>query len=310
MLRYLRTFLVAAEASSFSAAGARLNLTQSAISTQIRRLEEELGCTLFVRTGKSVALSDEGRKLLPEAARLLDMFHGMKRQGETLTDSVPVDLGAISTVQMALLPKALRGFRERYPAIHVNIIPGMSVQLLTQVDAREFDMAVLIKPRLGIPQDLKWITLMQERYVAIAPAGAPRDLKAALAALPFIRYSRRSHGGQLVDQYLAKHRLWVKDGMELDEPAVILSMVSEGLGCAILPGELVPLRATPGIDLIPMPGQPLFREIGMVVRLSTLKRPATEALIESLKAAVAAHRPHEQTIAVSTARGSRRSTSR
>ena len=61
MIRNLRTFVVAAETESFSAAGNRLGLTQSAVSTQIRRLEEELGYTLFDRTGKSVTLSSEGR---------------------------------------------------------------------------------------------------------------------------------------------------------------------------------------------------------------------------------------------------------
>lgn len=62
MIRYFRTFLVAAETASFSAAAVRLSLTQSAVSTQIRRLEEDLGCALFDRTGKSVTLSEQGRK--------------------------------------------------------------------------------------------------------------------------------------------------------------------------------------------------------------------------------------------------------
>ncbi|HBD33926.1 MAG TPA: LysR family transcriptional regulator, partial [Cupriavidus sp.] len=146
MLRYFKTFLVAAETGSFSSAGARLGLTQSAVSTQIRRLEEDLGCTLFDRSGKSVTLSEEGRQMLADASRIVALYESMK--GARLQrDTAPLDLGAVSTVQASLLPRAMQRFRVAFPDTHVNIVPGMSTQLLTQVDARELDIAVLVKPR-------------------------------------------------------------------------------------------------------------------------------------------------------------------
>lgn len=284
MLRYFKTFLVAAETGSFSAAGARLGLTQSAVSTQIRRLEEDLGCTLFDRSGKSVTLSDEGRQMLDDASRLVGLYESMKgARGQR--DMAPLDLGAVSTVQSSLLPQAMQRFRVAHPETHVNIIPGMSTQLLTQVDARELDIAVLVKPRLGIPPELKWVSLIRERFVAVAPPDAPDNLKTLLETVPFIRYNRHSTGGQLVDRYLRRHRLWVREGMELDEPAVILQMVAEGLGCAIIPSALVPLRQTPNVKEVPMPGQPLYREIGVLVRQSALKRATAAALIDAFVAA-------------------------
>ncbi len=283
MIRYFKTFLTAAETGSFSAAGVRLGLTQSAVSTQIRRLEEDLGCTLFDRSGKSVTLSEEGRQILPEATRMVSIYDGMKG-ARSQHDMAPLDLGAVSTVQSSLLPRAVQRFRVAHPDTHVNIIPGMSTQLLTQVDARELDIAVLVKPRLGIPPELKWVPLIKERFVAVAPTGSPRELRSLLETVPFIRYNRHSTGGQLVDRYLKRHRLWVREGMELDEPAVILQMVSEGLGCAIIPSALVPLRQTPNIEEVPMPGVPLYREIGVLVRQSALKRASAAALIEAFVA--------------------------
>jgi DNA-binding transcriptional LysR family regulator len=283
LLRYFKTFLVAAETGSFSAAGVRLGLTQSAVSTQIRRLEDDLGCTLFDRSGKSVALSEEGRQMLADASRLVSIYESMKG-ARSQRDIAPLDLGAVSTVQASLLPRAMQRFRTAYPDTHVNIVPGMSTQLLTQVDARELDIAVLVKPRLGIPPELKWVPLIKERFVAVAPRGSPGDLKTLLATVPFIRYNRHSTGGQLVDRYLKRHRLWVQEGMELDEPAVILQMVGEGLGCAIIPAELVPLRQTPNIEEVPMPGAPLYREIGVLVRQSALKRATAAALIDAFVA--------------------------
>lgn len=281
MIRYLRTFIVAAETSSFSATGARLGLTQSAVSTQIRRLEEELDCLLFERNGKSVTASEAGLRLLPEALQLLDRFERMKGSANR-SDSRPIEIGAISTAQMSLLPKALVRFRQDFPDVRVTINPGMSTQLLMQIDARESDIAVIIKPRLGIPSDLRWIPLMQEPFVVVLPAGLSLALNELPDGLPFVRYNRFSHGGQMVDRYLKRNKLWVRDDVELDEPLAIMHVVGEGLGWSIIPGELVPLSQTPSIKVLPLPGRPLLREIGVVVRISALKHPSISGLIDSL----------------------------
>lgn len=286
--------MVAAETSSFSAAGARLGLTQSAVSTQIRRLEEDLDCLLFERNGKSVTVSEAGRRLLPEAMQLLDLFNRMKGYGNVPPDSRPIDIGAISTAQMTLLPKALLRFRKDFPDVRVNIVPGMSTQLLMQIDAREVDIAVIIKPRLGIPSDLRWISLMQESFVVILPAGISLPLNELPGALPFVRYNRSSHGGQMVDRYLKSNNLWVRDDIELDEPLVIMNVVAEGLGWSIIPGELVPLSTTPTVKVLPLPGRALMREIGVVVRISALKRPSVSAFIDSLASEVHHFRQRNQ----------------
>jgi DNA-binding transcriptional LysR family regulator len=284
MIRYLRTFTIAAETESFSAAGNRLGLTQSAVSTQIRRLEEELGCVLFDRTGKSVTLSNEGRDALEHASRILEIFEELKQQNQRSADRTSIRLGVITSVQDSFLSKALLRFRREQPVAQINIVPGTSIQLLTRVDSHELDIAVMIKPRLGLPSELKWIPLMQERYVGIAPEGWSSDLGELLRERPFIRYDRRSHGGQLVDRFLKRHGFWTIDSIELDEPSVILRMVSEGLGCSIIPGELVPIAQTAGIKVLSLPGRPLLREVGILIRISAMNRPSTQVLIECLAA--------------------------
>jgi DNA-binding transcriptional LysR family regulator len=283
MIRYLRTFVVAAEAESFSAAGNRLGLTQSAVSTQIRRLEDELGFSLFDRKAKSVTLCEDGWHALEQATQILDMFDGMKQQ-RGFADRGGLNIGAISTVQASLLPKALQQFRLAQPTASINIAPGVSAELLAKVDSHELDMAVMIKPRLGLPPDLKWIPLIRERYVAIAPKGASGDLAELLRTHPFIRYDRRSPGGQLVEGYLKQNGLSTMDTMELDEPSVILNMVSEGLGCSIIPGDLVPVAQTRGIRTLRLPGNALLREIGILARLAVIDRPSAQTMIDSLTA--------------------------
>jgi len=286
VIRYLQTFIAAARSSSFSAAGAQLGLTQSAVSTQIKRLEEDLGCQLFERAGKSVRLSERGRQLLPEAEHIVERYREMRGAGSRPAP-VAASIGAISTAQLGLLPGALRRFRQAYPSVHVNVVPGMSAQLLVQVDEEELDLAVLIKPNLNLPRHLKWIALMRERYVGIAPRDARGNWAQVAATLPFIRYNRRSHGGHLVDQFLRRHAAHVDDFMELDEPEVILRMVREGLGCAIIPGTLVNAASDAQVRIVELPGTPFFREIGVVARQPGEQHAALGTLIDGLVAQAA-----------------------
>ncbi|MGI4847902.1 MAG: LysR family transcriptional regulator [Janthinobacterium lividum] len=289
MLRYLKTFAAAAELASFSNAAARLGLTQSAVSMQIKRLEDDLDCQLFERCGKSVLLSARGRELLETAQEILRLYGGMK--GHKLEDGVrgKVDLGAISTVQLALLPQALALFRSRLPLVEVNVVPGTSVQLMSHIDSNELAIAVMIKPSLRMTGALLWTTLMRETYVAIAPSGSRENtLRALLRSHPFIRYSRRSYGGQLVDRYLKRHRIQVRENMELDEPAVILEMVRQGLGVSIIPFELAAAgSANHGVRFLSLEDAECTREIGILQRLSTASDQTIDTLVTSLADAAA-----------------------
>lgn len=312
MIRYLKTFVTAAETASFSAAGARLGLTQSAVSAQIQRLEDDLGVQLFERTGRAVSLSDDGRRLLAQAQGVIAGYQAMRGEAgahDGQAALAPIHVGAILTVQLGLLPGAVQRWTALGAMPHLNIVPGMSVQLLGQLDAKELDLAVMIRPRIGVPADMKWLTLMQEPYVAIAPKGTRGMVADWAAEMPFVRYNRRSYGGDLVERYLRRHRLWVREGVELDEPEVILRLVRARLGWSIVPATLIglPVDAQPaaktaapamadkiakagkgggavaqGVQVLPLSGAPLTRELGVLVRQSALKRAPVATLMKCL----------------------------
>ncbi|OTP77830.1 LysR family transcriptional regulator [Caballeronia sordidicola] len=281
MLRYLATFLTAAETGSFSSAGERLGLTQSAVSMQIKRLESDLGCLLFERSGKAVQLSERGRALISHARDLVARYDDMKAGAAPQVSTI--NLGAISTVQSGLLPKALGGFFESCPATQIQITPGTSIQLLAQVDAGELDIAAMIKPNFGIPANLVWIPLLDDVYVAVAPKAAMGSLREWALDLPFIRYDRRSYGGGLVNTFLRRQKLMVREGIELDEPAVIAQMVAEGLGWSVVPGDLLMLRGMSSVQRLTLPGQPVSRKLGLLVRKAVIERATTRALVENLQ---------------------------
>lgn len=284
MIRYLKTFIAAAQLGSFSTAGARLGLTQSAVSMQIRRLEQELNCELFTRVGKSVTVSDHGKQLLLTSEEIVRLFESMKGQTAAAATRGKIDIGAISTVQLGLLPAALAEFRKQLPLVEVNVVPGTSVQLMSQIDSNDLSLAVMIRPNLKMTKGLQWSTMLRETYVAIAPLSAREtSVKALLAAHPFIRYSRRSYGGQLVDRYLKRTRLQVNDTMELDEPMVIMEMVKKGLGVAIIPYDLAASGAIRKLRVLPLGGAGFFREIGVLQRVA----PAPAVAVATLLACIA-----------------------
>ncbi|AIO36710.1 bacterial regulatory helix-turn-helix, lysR family protein [Burkholderia cenocepacia] len=283
MIRYLNTFLIAAETECFSTAGAKLGLTQSAVSTQIRRLEEDFNCRLFDRAGKSVRLSVRGRELLSQARLIVAEYAAMKRGATTVRPEV-INLGAISTVQMSLLPRALARLKAERNDAQINVVPGTSIQLMAMLETDELDMIAVVRPGFGTPVGHVWLPLLEDRYVAISVASAAGAVADWADTFPFIRYSRRSYGGHVVDQFLRRQQIAVHQELELDEPAVIVQMVAEGLGWSVIPGTLLPLSSHPGIQICPLPGKSVVREIGLLVRKTVADNVAARSLVDNMSA--------------------------
>lgn len=285
MIRYLKTFLVAAQTASFSAAGAKIGLTQSAVSTQIQRLEDDLGCVLFDRSARSVTLSAAGRAMLPMATRVVAQYQQMQAAHGVTEVAGRIQIGAISSAQLGLMPQALQLLKARFPLVEVNIVPGMSLQFLAQVQTRELDLAVMIRPLLRIPKDLQWTPIFREPYAVIAPAtSTATDVRVLLETHGFIRYNRYSTGGHVVTQYLQKNRLVVREAMELDEPAVIVKMVEQGLGVAIIPVTLALNQLTTNVRVLPLDRDVFFRELGVLQPVGPEVTPIAGVLIEAIVA--------------------------
>ncbi|MBU6494270.1 MAG: LysR family transcriptional regulator [Burkholderiales bacterium] len=267
MLRELKTFMAVAEHGTFAAAGAHIGLTQSAVSAQIQRLEEELGIALFDRTGRSARLNSDGRQTLALAGELMTLYARLGRQGEAAEKSGMLRVGAIASAQVSLLASAIEKFRQRLPGWRLRIVPGVSLNLLSQVDAGEIDIAVLIRPPFALPSELTWRPLVKEPFVLLVPeAVAGQPWRALLRHAPFIRYDRNSFGGRLVERFLRRARLNVQDVVELDELQAIVQLVSHGVGVALVP-RAAALGAWPaGVRALELGDATFHREIGLIER--------------------------------------------
>ncbi len=284
MIKEFKTFVAVARDGTFTGAGTHLGLTQSAVSAQIKRLEEYLGVALFDRGARAAVLNAHGREMLPQAEELVAMAERLVTTAGAGQVSGSLRIGAIASVQHDLLVDALGRFRAVYPDVRVRIVPGVSLSLLGQVDAGEVDMAVLIRPPFALPPELGWQRLLSEPVVLAMPEAMPlapwRDV---LATQPFIRYDRASFGGRVVDIFLKKHRINVHEAVELDEIDAIANLVRHGLGVALLP-QLRGLDLT-GLRLVPLEEHAFHRDIGIIGRLPFDSGSVREKMAECLVAA-------------------------
>jgi len=181
----LRAFVAVADYGGFHRAAERLNLTQSTISQQIKRLEAETRRPLFRRTTRSVALTDEGEMLLGDARRLLQFEEAARHRLTAPRLSGTVRLGAVEEVAGGSLPPALGRFAALHPRVKLEVQIGVSAELIEQLNAGRLDV-VLAKRPLGTSKGrLVW------REPLVWAAAETFDLIAG-ASLPLALYRERS----------------------------------------------------------------------------------------------------------------------
>lgn len=142
----LRTFVAVAECGGFHRAAERLNLTQSTVSQQIKRLEVETERPLFRRTTRSVALTDEGEMLLGDARRLLHLEEAARLRLAAPRLSGTVRLGVVEEVAGGSLPPALGRFAALHPGVKLEVHIGVSADLIEQLNAGRLDVVFAKRP--------------------------------------------------------------------------------------------------------------------------------------------------------------------
>ncbi|WP_447044627.1 LysR substrate-binding domain-containing protein [Vreelandella sp. H-I2] len=145
----LRTFVMIAESGSFTRAAQQLFRTPSALSMQIKRLEETLGQTLFVREARYVRLTAEGEMLLGYGRRLLKLNAEAVTQFLAPTLEGRVGLGITDDVVGRILPTVLTQFARSHPAVQVDVVVGRSIDLLARLDEGELDLALVMSGEPG-----------------------------------------------------------------------------------------------------------------------------------------------------------------
>jgi DNA-binding transcriptional LysR family regulator len=258
-LRQLRYFVAVAEERHFGRAATRLAMTQPPLSQQIRALEESLGAPLFARTKRSVELTPVGRDLLPEVRRLLLAADGLRPLAQSLArgETGVLSLAFVSTADYGLLPPLLRQFGETHPGVRLQLVEATSDVQIEELIGGRIDAGLVIPPLLPRHAGrLSYLPLTREPLViamseaTAASVGALADTGAIslgkLRDVPLIVFPRRLAPGFydiIMDCYEAAGctpRI-VQEAIQMQ---TIVSLVSAGIGVALVPQALCNLRRT------------------------------------------------------------------
>ena len=286
-LRAFRTLVAIAEHGSFAAAARAVNLSQSAVSTQMRGLEDEVHVALFDRSTRPPALNEAGQALVAKARELIAAYEDI--QSPVAANGAVegrIRLGAVGSTLTGVLPPVLTIIRERYPNLHIEIVSGFSEELLQQVGSRALDAAI-VSDYDGTRRDLAWRPFLTEPLVMIAPPDAVEDSPKKLAqTYPFIRYSPTAAVGQIIERALREANLKVREAMRLDWLEAIEAMVHHGHGVSIVPGRRFPGHALFAVKRVPFGGGRHHRILGIVQPAESPKERLIDVLFAELQAIV------------------------
>jgi DNA-binding transcriptional LysR family regulator len=238
-IRQLKAFLVIAETQTFTAGARRLNITQAAISMQIRQLEDELGIQLFTRTPRRVIITEAGQALLGRARKILNEHDGAICEvaeiagGEFGRLRVGTASGTFATNQ---LPSIILTLQKNRPNIDITVHSGTSHELVDRIMHGEVDIAFVSLPveNLNITTE----TLFTDELVAIAhpdhPLSNERQINPyALANENLILGEQGGNTRRLIDECFASVNVRPNIVMELARQEAINEMVAKNLGVGL-----------------------------------------------------------------------------
>ena len=142
-LAVLRTLLAAVESGSFAAAARRVGRSESAVSLQLKRLEEQIGEPVFVRAGRQMTLTGAGTRLVGYARRLLDLNDEALSVSENSIEGT-VTLGVPHDVAETWLPAVIAGFRRSHPSVILKVVEGRSAILQSRLAGGQIDLAIVL----------------------------------------------------------------------------------------------------------------------------------------------------------------------
>ncbi|HEV3247322.1 MAG TPA: LysR family transcriptional regulator [Beijerinckiaceae bacterium] len=230
----LRAFADVIELGSFSAAAERLNLTQPAVSQQVKQLERRFALKLIERVARKVTPTPAGIELMAHARRLEAVMAGaldaMARHATGALGRVRIGTGATACIH--LLPPVLRDLRGRLPSLEIAVSTGNTAHILKLLEDNALDVGLVTLPARG--RALSITPVLDDEFVAIASPDAPplprRVTPAVLAARPLVLYESGAQTRRIVDQWFGRRSSSFKPVMELGSVEAIKELVGAGLG--------------------------------------------------------------------------------
>lgn len=271
-LRQIRHFLAVAETLNFRAAAQKLNMTQPPLSVSIRRLEEEIGTELFVRSTHQVELTTAGRAVVQEARELVFGAEEIKRRAIEAVSGLSGELrlGFVGSAKNQVLPRLLPEFRKQFPRVVLRVFEGTNAELASSVLERKLDLA-LLRPPLDERSELRTEVIEDDEFAVALPtshrlARMPELRISDLNEEPYIGYTSIGSPGLAAQCRVALTEAGINPpiAQKAIQVETALFLVETGLGFALVPSSFRH-RLTPGVVLRPVKNQQRWPSLHLAV---------------------------------------------
>lgn len=284
----LNTFLEVAKQGSFSRAGEKVFRSQSAVSAQIRQLEQEYDDRLLDRSGKTVKLTPAGRVLFDYAERLKKLREEslIAVADHSSTPRGTLRVGANEATCLYVLPEVFAEYCRRYPPVQINIYRNFSYKIIEKLENGSIEVGIVTLPIQSqsleiqpIFRDKLMLMVSPENPLARHKTAAIRDIVKHPVLLPKTGHTRR-----LLDKLFRPHRDELQIRMELPSIGMIKSFVAADLGVSLISASFARDEVASGrVKLIDLEDVELFRELGLAYRRDRTLSCATNAFIGVLR---------------------------
>jgi len=284
-LRQLEIIRAIADSGSFTAAGAKLHVSQSAISRQILLLEDELGEPVFHRVGRRIRITPAGESLLQLSHRvfqdLQDTVSAISDKQESLNGAMRLVGGM--TVCLYVFPALLAEMRRVHPHLDLKITVGTAERSIAMLRSGAGDLGLITLPVEAA--DLVSVPVLEEELLLVTYPTHPLAKKkvitpADLSRQHFIVFETGSITRKLVEEFFAQERIKPEIVMETENVEIIKAMVRHGLGISIVPWQAAAADVrTKQLFCSRISGHPLKRQTGWLYpKMSRLPRTVSEVI--------------------------------
>jgi DNA-binding transcriptional LysR family regulator len=277
------------ETTSFSEAAVRNGISQSAVSQQIRALEERFQVTLLERGKRNFSVTPEGEVFLKAAQNILQAYYSIEQDLGTMRDVVagPLTIATVYSIGFHELPPYLETFREQFPEVDLQVHYRRSNQVYADVSENLADLGLVAYPqeRKGVEIEPAW----KDKLVVICPPNHPLakrqslDLK-AIDGQRFISFEPDLPTRKAIDGMFTQAGISVKEVVEFDNIETVKRGVLIENAISIVPSESVRSEVKSGsLAQIAINGKFVWRPLGIVRRRTKAITPAMREMIRILK---------------------------
>ena len=248
----LHLFYLVAETGSFTKAGQQAGVTQSAITRQIRGIEDRLGVMLFERTTRQVSLTLAGRLLHEKSGPILQATKDALNHLQQKFNLVPKNLrvGVDRSIGLAYLPGFFFAFQRKFPEVQLQVMQQSSSEILAAVEAKDIDVGLLCPPP-RLSRGLQITHRFTDEFTFIVPPKLLlvektnrfnlKAVKKMLGEQRWLMIQQDSNTGKQLRRWLEEQNWRIEPAMELDSFDVIVNLVSLGLGVSVVPHRVLPI---------------------------------------------------------------------